>query len=126
MCARSRASSFCALQVLSWILLGKFQSDSLESRFGWYRQLSGANYFISPKQLLESERKIKALSLIKFSHISPADIQVVNDDNGASPDLSEPLLSRVIQAESDLPPVTKSDCCAIYFVTGAVIRSEMF
>ncbi len=55
----------------NYILLGKFQSDSLESRFGWYRQLSGANYFISPKQLLQSERKIKALSLIQFSHISP-------------------------------------------------------
>ncbi|MCP4492437.1 MAG: hypothetical protein GY820_34780, partial [Gammaproteobacteria bacterium] len=51
----------------AYVLLGSFQSDHLESRFGWYRQLSGANYYISVKQLIESERKIRALSLAIFS-----------------------------------------------------------
>jgi len=31
----------------SYVLLGHLQSDPIESRFGWYRQLSGAIYFIS-------------------------------------------------------------------------------
>ena len=31
----------------NYILLGQFQSDMLESRFGWYRQMSGANYYLS-------------------------------------------------------------------------------
>ena len=40
-------------------LLGKFQSDPIEARFGLYRQLSGGNFFISLRQLLDSEKKIR-------------------------------------------------------------------
>ena len=50
---------------LSKILVGKFSSDPLEQRFGWLRQLSGANFYIGCKQLLEAEKRIRALSLIK-------------------------------------------------------------
>ena len=50
---------------LSKILVGKFSSDSLEQRFGWLWQLSGTNFYISCKQLLEAEKQIRALSLIK-------------------------------------------------------------
>ena len=46
------------------------QSDAIESRFRWLRQLSGANYFISMRQVRESDTKIRALSLLKFSKIS--------------------------------------------------------
>jgi len=50
-----------------YILLGQFQSDAIEERFGWYRQLSGANYFVSVRQVLEAEKSIRVRSLIKFS-----------------------------------------------------------
>lgn len=53
-----------------YIMLGAFQSDDLEQRFGWYRQLSGGNYNISVRQVFESERKIKINSLAKFSCIT--------------------------------------------------------
>ncbi|MCP4486154.1 MAG: hypothetical protein GY820_02375 [Gammaproteobacteria bacterium] len=53
-----------------YVLLGKFQSDPLESRFGWYRQLNGGNYYLSCQQLFENERKIRAISLLKFSKLS--------------------------------------------------------
>ncbi len=53
-----------------YVLLGKFQSDPLESRFGWYRQLNGGNYYLSCRQLFENERKIRAVSLLKFSKFS--------------------------------------------------------
>ena len=52
------------------VLLGHLQSDPIESRFGWLRQMSGANYFISMKQVLGSDRKIRAISLLKFSKYS--------------------------------------------------------
>lgn len=52
----------------SYVLLGSLQSDAIESRFGWLRQLSGANYYISMRQVMESDRKIRALSLLKFSN----------------------------------------------------------
>jgi hypothetical protein len=41
---------------LSFILLGKFQTDSLEYRFCLYRRLSGTNYHVSVQELKESEK----------------------------------------------------------------------
>ncbi len=58
----------------NFVLLGQLQSDALESRFGWLRQLSGANYYISMRQVVEGDRKIRALSLLKFSKISLSEI----------------------------------------------------
>ena len=37
---------------VSYVLLGKFQTDNLESRFGIYRQMCGANYNVSVRQVL--------------------------------------------------------------------------
>ncbi len=34
-----------------YVLLAKFQSDPLEGRFGWYRQLNGGNHYLSCRQL---------------------------------------------------------------------------
>lgn len=34
-------------KVLQYVLLGKFQNDDIESRFGQYRQMSGGNYNIT-------------------------------------------------------------------------------
>jgi len=42
--------SFC------YVLLGKFQTDPLEFRFGQYRQMSGANYHVAVTQIMESEK----------------------------------------------------------------------
>lgn len=52
---------------IDYILLGKFQSDNLESRFGSYRQLSGANYYISYLQVLENERKLRFKNAVLFA-----------------------------------------------------------
>ena len=58
-----------------YVLLGNIhQSDCIEGRFGWIRQLSGANYYISVRQLLESYYKIKTISLLKFSKIGIKEI----------------------------------------------------
>ena len=56
-----------------YVLLGKIQFDTIEGRFGRICQLSGANYganyYISMRQLLESDRKLRTLSLVKYSRI---------------------------------------------------------
>ena len=62
-----KALAECARYLLdrrafNYVLLGHLQSDGIESRFGWLRQLSGACYFISVKQILDSNRKIRAIS----------------------------------------------------------------
>jgi len=64
-----------------YVLLGQLQSDALESRFGWLRQLSGANYYISIRQVVDSNRKIRALSLLKFSSISLSDLDTATAEN---------------------------------------------
>jgi len=64
----------------AYVLLGHVQSDELEHRFGRYRQMSGSNYFISVKQIVESEKKIKLVSFFKHSGMSPFDLSLDTDD----------------------------------------------
>ena len=40
-----------------YILPGKFSSDPIEGRFGWYRQTNGGNFYISINQLCQAEKK---------------------------------------------------------------------
>ncbi|CAN7941828.1 unnamed protein product, partial [Ixodes hexagonus] len=50
---------FCFDQLqLSYVLLGKIQTDSLEDRFGKYRQLAGSQYHVSIRQVFEGEHKL--------------------------------------------------------------------
>ena len=51
------------------VCLGKIESDTIERRFGLIRQLSGANYYISIRQLLESGQKLGTILLLKYSRI---------------------------------------------------------
>lgn len=50
----------------SYILTAKLQTDALEARFGAYRRLSGCTYNVSVEQILESERKLKVIGLLKL------------------------------------------------------------
>lgn len=53
-------SRYCFEELqLSYVLLGKFQTDSLEERFGKYRQLAGSQYHVSIRQVYESETKLR-------------------------------------------------------------------
>ena len=61
----------------NYVLLGKIQSDMIEQRFSRIRQLSEANYYISMRQLQESNRKIRSISLLKYSQISIAEIDII-------------------------------------------------
>jgi hypothetical protein len=47
------------------MLLGQFQTGVLERRFGQYRKLSGCNYNVSVKQIIDSEKKLKVTSLLR-------------------------------------------------------------
>lgn len=53
-------SRYCFEELgFSYVLLGKFQTDCLEDRFGKYRQLAGSQYHVSIQQVFESEAKIR-------------------------------------------------------------------
>lgn len=91
-----------------YVLLGKFQTDSLEDRFDRYRQLSGAQYHVSIRQIYESEQKLRLQKLRNLPSLDATapclpttDVQVVvkqfdlavTDDN-------------VRQKEAMLPAIT--------------------
>ena len=50
----------------NYVLLGGLQSDPIESRFGWLRQLAGANYCVSMLQVSKGDRKIQVMSLLRL------------------------------------------------------------
>ena len=51
---------------LSYVLLGKFQTDNVEARFGQYRMMCGTNYLVTVKEVLQAEKKLKVKSLLKL------------------------------------------------------------
>ena len=125
------ALSRCCRYILShlgfeYVLLGKLQSDNIESRFGHYRQLSGANYFISVRDVVQSERKIRALSLLKFSKVTVQDIDaaIENQTNDTDHEI-QVLASQISEAlHMDYNP-TESEENIILYVSGAICRSTL-
>jgi hypothetical protein len=65
-----------------FVLFGHIQTDELEHRFGRFRQMSGSNYYISVKQLLQSEKTIKIASSLKHTQLSPMDLSSVGVNDG--------------------------------------------
>ena len=108
-----------------YVLLGHIQSDTIEGRFGHIRQLSGANYFISMRQLYESDRKLRTLSLLKYSQISLKEIE----DAAKAREERTAIQEIIFRAESlyadmsfNIMP-TENDVSVIFYVTGYCCRS---
>lgn len=110
----------------NFVLLGQLQSDAIESRFGWFRQLSGANYFISMRQVLESDKKIRTLSLIKFSKLSLSEIDSAVQDtavpNSSELDAAADSIVEALKFDVELSP---SDASIIFYVSVAIARSTV-
>ena len=53
---------------VEYVLLGFLQQDYLEGRFGWYRQLSGGNYYCSVLQFLQAEKTIRLRNLVNCGY----------------------------------------------------------
>jgi len=109
----------------NYVLLGHVQSDAIESRFGWFRQLAGANYYISTRQVVEGDKKIRALSLVKFSHLSLTEI---DQELSASSDLvlatsTDSVADSIADDITCLQRPSASDANIIYYVSGAISRS---
>lgn len=68
---------------MKYVLLGKFQTDPLENRFGKYRQMAGGQYNISIRQLYESEKKLRIQSLmsLKSTCFGPVKIDSFYDND---------------------------------------------
>ena len=106
----------------NYILLGLCQSDNIESRFGWYRQLSGGNYYISMKQLIDSERKIRTISSLLYSGISLTTLDEILPFD--SDDRSIETMAEEIHSQLTLQTYPDVDSRIILcYVVGACARS---
>ncbi|KAL1443924.1 hypothetical protein MTO96_045749 [Rhipicephalus appendiculatus] len=86
-----KVTKYCLEEMhFDYVLLGKFHTDCLEERFGKYRQLSGAQYHVSIRQVYESERKLRLQHILELPELETAtaavavldifDIEVADDD----------------------------------------------
>jgi len=113
-----------------YVLLGKFQTDNLEFRFGQYRQLSGANYNVSVTQIMESEKKLRILSVMKLISHSSGELTVRDfiagckgetDDNDCEQDCSSYLADfSSVLIECDDVVISESEMSALVFIAGYV------
>lgn len=114
---------------VKYVLLGSFQTDKLESRFGKYRQLSGANFHVSVQQILESERKLKFLSLIRLRSFLKREFNLKellftcsNSDDLEYPEVDANLKSVIHDA--DFVDLSSDDLEALVFIGGYVSRGH--
>ena len=107
----------------NYVLFGKVSSDNIEERFGWFRQLSGGNFFLSTRQVLENERKIKVISLLKFSGIErlsmeSSELEVSESDDA---NISGAICDKLRRLDPNNP--STGDLNSIYYVAGYISHS---
>ena len=112
---------------INYLLTGFLQSDPLEGRFRWYRQLCGANYFNSVLQFLQAEKTLRIRALVKdgFSMSSMKDMFSENVENTTQ------VLTKGAEYFSDLlcdcefgnMEVNDEDKSIIYYYAGYISRT---
>lgn len=114
---------------IDYLLLGKFQNDDLEARFGCYRQMSGANYYISYVQVLESERKLRFKSSVilvcKGNNIPLKTLlpQASASINDIFVDLT--IYNGIIDSEFSLENIPENLMPIITYIAGYNVRREL-
>lgn len=114
---------------IEYVLPGKLLSDPIEGRFGWYRQVNGGNFYVSVKQILLAEKKIRCLSL--FDQQTLLSATTMDTDKLAIfnfPLSNIPITDtlwlveffRSISLDDDVPI---SESVVVYFVSGYIARS---
>ena len=105
---------------MSYVLLGKFQTDNLESRFGNNRQLAGSNYLVSMKEVLQSEKKLKVESLLNLFSSTKGTITIrdylinFSDEKNKINDLSPLLLVSGYVAHKSISHISCEDCKLLF------------
>lgn len=109
----------------NYVLLGKCQSDDLEERFGWYRQLCGANFFVSVRQVLEAEKGIRLKSLLKFSQLTMKEVgEVFSKKSNDISNLSEvDIFTSLFEDPLFLTCNEEDDANVIFYVAGYLAKT---
>lgn len=121
--------SICLIEEkgFSYVLLFFFNSDPLERRYGWYRQLAGGNYYLSVRQFLEAEKKIRVQTLVKYSKLSFKEASAIlmggqptEDTTKEAKDLLT-LLGFDFEVEFDV----KDEQAILFYIAGFLAFSEL-
>ncbi len=111
-----------------YVLTGNLQSDPIERRFGWYRQLAGSNYFVSVRQILEAEKSIRLKSLVKYAGLSISEVKETFEVAEAAQDLevqeeSDKLNMILEHNVTDLTALNVEDTNIVFYIAGCFARS---
>jgi hypothetical protein len=92
----------------------------LEKRFSWYRWLAGGNYFISIRQVIEAEKRIKVVSLLKSC---PFDLRELLTSSKIEVSVQKPVedmpLNGVDLSDIDL---NEADYSILYLLSGYIAK----
>ena len=119
-----------------YVLTGKFQTDKLEYRFSQYRRLAGTNYHVSVREIMESEKKLKLVSLLRLQSSSVGNISIAqfslecfNSDSSDDNDVDLGLQSGTdidyfhsVLIKCERIVITDSEMQALVFVAGYIGR----
>ena len=125
MALRDLATYLLTEKQFHYVLLGQFQSDPLEQRFGIYRRMGGCNYFVSVRQILEAEKTIRLKSLLQFSGFDLVDAKSIFQDNDDKVEeeksfLTNELISTCLDRQDKLENNYQS---IIYYIAGYAAKS---
>jgi len=108
-----------------YVLSGQFQSDPIEKRFGYYRQLCGSNYFVSVRQILESEKGIRMKALVKHNNLNLAEIKEAFEDYDMKDEEAEEIGQELLDSfgiEDIDCQCTKEEENILYYISGYIAR----
>ena len=111
------------------VLPGKLLSDPIEGRFGWYRQVHGGNFYVSVKQILLAEKKIRCLSLLEQQTLLSAattdadKLPIFNFSSSSIPIADTFWLVEFFCSISIDNDVLLSESVVVYFVSGYIART---
>ena len=110
----------------TYVLTGHILSDFLEGRFGWLRQLSGANYYNAVVQMLQAEKRIRIRSLVKMGFNLKEIKEIFEEDNVANLRLIQKDVVSVMGVLNDFSfenLITISDQAIIFSLAGYIARN---
>jgi hypothetical protein len=112
---------------IQYITFGAISQDPEEGRFGRYRGLCGGNYYNGSLQFLQSEKKIKLISLVKMGFKMP-DIKEIFKEVETARDVDDDRVTQILvemldfnfTAENSF--TTSTDEMIVFYTAGAVVR----
>ena len=121
--ALKNLATFLLENGVQYVLLGLAQSDSIENRFGWYRNLNGSNYYVSVRQILSAEKAIRVKSLLQLSSYSLSEAKEVflkseEEKSKENQQLAETLLTFIESTSMTEMKLTNEDASTAFYLAG--------